>query len=758
MGFLQWSSNHTETFNNFEIILNKTTLSLIHVDIKQTKSEEERDNFIFITSIINYYQSLKNNKNNIYCYYTISYKTKNISSFISIKKAKDIFLNWSKLLYKTKRNNNDYVLDNKEVENNQIKKDIFIYIKQNKLLNIFIENFNKYYNNVDNKSFVKLILSGLPDFLRPFIWKIILEKKNKNYKKTSIKQYLIENKNNQNVKQIYKDINRTFIIKNEDNNSTIEKIDDEKINKLKNVLIAISNYDSEIGYTQGMNNIIGFLLKVTKFNEEKTFDLALLIMDKIKGYFTKDFPLLKENLQKFNNLFRKRNNKLYNHFKKYEIIDELWIGKWIQTLFTINFQFYEACRIWDSLIVFGFDFIIYLSLSIIYFAEDYLLKLNDSSDIINYLIEMMNPNPNKKKNYNEEPNYKDYIIPIYTIISQAKKIKRDILLELSYYNVFNNNNLRSLNYFYETEKKDIFLSKNSCRINNNSISKLNNSNKKEINERINLINVKSLRPSSSSDFLLNNNKNKDFMAPLNLKEDHKKENNKILYRNDSNEKNGNFNYNYKKKDSNENKEINTFSPSNIHNNNMEKSTNRVRKFSDCSDISFAKRISERSDKAINKINYTNNTNNINIINNINFNNYLKSHTNSYNYSKFKNNCAFPFNGINLNIKNNNKNNFINGRPRINKNYFIKKNNIVNPLEHIIRNRNMLSKSPQYYRPQSIYAVNKNIGYNNIRYGFIQNNYLDIYNNNNNCFNNLQKRGSYNIPLPIKYCYGYQITK
>jgi hypothetical protein len=726
MGLLQWSANHNEIFNNFEIILNKTTLSLIDVDLKQTKSEEERDNYIFISSIINYYQSLKNDNNDKYNYYIISYKTKNISSFIYLKKAKEIFLNWSKLLYKKHSNNYNYILDNNEVENNQVKKDIYKYIKQKKLLNIFIENFNKYYNNVDNKSFLKLILSGLPDFLRPFIWKKILVKKNKKYQKISIKQYLTEDNNNQNIKQIYRDINRTFIIKNEDNNSTIEKIDDEKINKLKNVLIAISNYDSEIGYTQGMNNIIGFLLKVTRFDEEKTFDLAILILDKIKGYFTKDFPLLKENLHRFNNIFIRKNNKLYNHFKKYEIFDELWIGKWIQTLFTINFQFDEACRIWDSLIVFGFDFIIYISLSIIYYAEDKLLKLDDSSDIINYLGEMMNPNQINKKNYNHESNYKDYVIPIYDIISRAKKIKRDLFLELTYYNAISNNNLKSLHSFYDIEQKDIFSNASTSRTSNNSKTNLFYLNIKEINEKRNSQNLKSLK-SSSSGFILNSSRNKDYLSLFSQK---KNEKNITDKNNDSNRNNENENNNIIiKKDNNEIKPIFALSASNIRDNN-EKKAFRVRKFSDFSINSFGRKLSECSNFNTNMINNTNN------INNIQINNFLKKDSSEINVLRYKNSSPIPFNGINLNQKENNKKDFVNGRPRINKNIFIhKKSNLINPLEntHMIRNRNQLSKSPQYYRPQPLYAVNQNIGHNEIRYGHVQKNYFEK-NNNNYIFN------------------------
>ena len=222
------------------------------------------------------------------------------------------------------------------------------------------------------------------------------------------------------------------------------------------MLIAISNYNSEIGYTQGMNNIIGFLLKVTKFNEEKTFNLAILILNEIKGYFTKDFPLLKNNLIKFNNEFIKRNPKLYKHFKNNEILDELWISKWMQSLFTISLPYEELCRIWDSLIIFGFDFVIYLSLAIISYAEDELLQLNDLLDIINHLTEIMNPNQIIKRLINYYHNYTEYIIPIDKIISKAQKIKKEIYSEESISNSLNGNN-QFINLF---NNKDLNINNN----------------------------------------------------------------------------------------------------------------------------------------------------------------------------------------------------------------------------------------------------------------------------------------------------------
>ena len=682
MGFLQWSTNNSEIFISLENVLNKSILSLNNIKTKQNVSKEDKKNYNFICSLINYYQSLKININEKYTYCIISSKTRNICAFHSLQKAQDIFVNWIKLLNNSK--NNNFILDNSEVEINAIKKELINNIKQNKLLNVFKEKFNNYYNNKNNKTFIKLILSGLPDFLRPIIWIIILEKNNKFKRKLTMKEYLGQNNNPEILKQINKDLHRTFIINNNYNNSTIEKIDEEKINKLKNILIAISNYNPELGYTQGMNNIIGFLLRVTKFDEEKAFYLSILILDKIKGYFIKDFPLLKDNLTKFNNEFNIRYNKLYKHFKKNMMLDELWISKWLQTLFTINFPFNEVCRLWDSLIIFGFDFIIYLSLAIIYYAEDELLKLDDSSDFINYLKELMNPNPGIQIFVENNPNYSDNIIPIYNIISRAKKIKRETSIDNSNFKAYNINN--RINY----------------NINNIDLKENNTLNK----ERKSTF---SKTANNSSENLLT----KNIVNKSNLQQKNEDKSEKNMFEKASiNEIKRNINFN-------------------DFNFNKKKENIRLRKYSDASE-------------------YSNNSN----INNMIFNNFLISETSS-NYFKGRN---YSHSGIkNISLKNNNSNNYINGIPRRNKKIMVMRKSIHlnTQKDNLKNNRNYMSRSPDYFRLNSFYTnYNQIIGQNNINCGYTKNKVIE--NNNNDFIIYPQRvRGSFNIPLSNKFCYGYQ---
>ena len=63
----------------------------------------------------------------------------------------------------------------------------------------------------------------------------------------------------------------------------------------------------------------------------------------------------------------------------------------MQTLFILNVSFNELCRFWDCLFVFGLDFYIAISLSIIHYFENDWLEFNDSTEFIYHSKECLNP-------------------------------------------------------------------------------------------------------------------------------------------------------------------------------------------------------------------------------------------------------------------------------------------------------------------------------------------------------------------------------
>ncbi len=205
---------------------------------------------------------------------------------------------------------------------------------------------------------------------------IINDEKKLFYKNLSEEENTIDLKNEDYIK---KDIYRTF---------NKEKISEENIKKLENILINFTKIDKTIGYCQGMNFIVGFLLFITNGNEIDSFYLMIALLSKtynkkygIRGFFTNKFPLLQLYIWIFHLEFSKKFNKIYNLFLKLQIPDECWISKWFQTLFVHNIPYCNLVRLWDFIFTHGIKGLISICLSLIdYFEKDF-EKVKDETDV-----------------------------------------------------------------------------------------------------------------------------------------------------------------------------------------------------------------------------------------------------------------------------------------------------------------------------------------------------------------------------------------
>ena len=238
----------------------KISFDMIENILKQGNSEIE-------SRINKDYLSIKNLKDKNQCKASLKYK--NIIDFIPIEKRKEQFTKWIKIIGITSLIN----LNNIKLELETI--------------------LTKTYNN-KKKQFNELILNGIPESIRFLIW-ITLTKKIPIKRDDYYFNELLQSDISSDLKeQIKKDIYRTY--SNDD-------CTENHINQLKNILYAITLFNKEIGYCQGLNFIVGFILKITFFNTIDCFYLLTYILEEIKGYFIEDFPLLKLNIYIFNNFF-----------------------------------------------------------------------------------------------------------------------------------------------------------------------------------------------------------------------------------------------------------------------------------------------------------------------------------------------------------------------------------------------------------------------------------------------------------------------
>ena len=395
-----------EVFKNHKISFSKIE-EIINMFLSESKNKSQNLNLLKEIGLLKEYSYIKSGKmyEEIINY---SRNNKTVRSFKDTFTLKEIFVEWTKIFFDI----NEKDSSDKQQFEQKLEK-----LKNKDLSLAFFQNNIK--KNIKDSLFNKLILYGIPYNIRDFIWDVVLAEKNFNkyYNFEDEKKEYISNLNNiNNNPQIEKDLNRTFMKESEQTKDHLQKL-----RSLLNVINRKNN-----GYCQGMNFIVGFLLKLTKFDEIKTYYIIKNILPDIKGLFEDGFPLLNKNINTFDKYFKQLYPTLYNHFRKNDVYDEIWVGKWIQTLFTLSLPFEEVCSIWDILIIKGFHYIIYISLSIISFVEEDLLKLDDSSDILAYLQAILNPKDITLISHVQIEQIYSHIIPLNKILYKASEIEKKI--------------------------------------------------------------------------------------------------------------------------------------------------------------------------------------------------------------------------------------------------------------------------------------------------------------------------------------------
>lgn len=334
--------------------------------------------------------------------------------------------------------------------------DNFISKESNFSFNQVEIGIRKYVDNNEAK-FLSRLCKGPPESFRWMSW--IIAAQIDKIRNPDFYYDLLSQQIEQTVeKQIKKDITRTIM------HESLIRSSELKVS-LYNVLKAYSLFDKEVSYCQGMNFIISFLLIMSDFNEIDTFYMMiyLFISNKnsitnfgIRGFYINNFPLLHLYEYIFNGIFLNCLPNLKNHFDKLEIPNELWISKWLQTLFTICLPNDILIRLWDCFLVRGLDFIFNFSITILKYFEEDLLKLNDISYVSDFL---KNINPYFK-------NEKTSKIDVEKLICDALNInfrEKNINFFRNEYEKFYNINLKI------DSKKDFIEMYKNFKTNNNKI-------------------------------------------------------------------------------------------------------------------------------------------------------------------------------------------------------------------------------------------------------------------------------------------------
>ncbi|KAL4464471.1 hypothetical protein ABPG72_021164 [Tetrahymena utriculariae] len=142
---------------------------------------------------------------------------------------------------------------------------------------------------------------------------------------------------------------------NQDVQRTIFKQNKEEMSqKLHDILICYQRRNPVIGYCQGMNYIVCFLLGL-EFSEEEIFWILVQVLENILPIdFFPNFMLgLLCDLKIFNDLLKFYNNKIWKKFQEVQIDTSIILTHWLVCLFTNSVQKQVLQVIWDHLFAKG---------------------------------------------------------------------------------------------------------------------------------------------------------------------------------------------------------------------------------------------------------------------------------------------------------------------------------------------------------------------------------------------------------------------
>jgi hypothetical protein len=311
-----------------------------------------------------------------------------------------------------------------------------------------IENGITEFYVIQNSKFIERIRKGPPDCFRWSSWCIInnlpIDRNNtiyENYTNMSLEK---ENKD-----RIIRDIERTF---------SERQIDKKELRKMERslyrVLKAFWNIDKVVGYCQGMNLLVGFLLILSDFNERDTFYILISNFSQtfksrkkyeynFRGLFSEEFPLLHFLNYIFDCLLNLYAHELKNHLDKMDMPLDLWMGKWFQTVFTIILPINWCQRLWDNIFAENIFFMVKFGIAFTLMIKDDLMKMGEEIEILNYFKEF------EKSSLGEENELLNSKGDINSIILKAKKIKIDVE---SYLKNYEKNNELGKDFYIKMEK------------------------------------------------------------------------------------------------------------------------------------------------------------------------------------------------------------------------------------------------------------------------------------------------------------------
>ncbi|XP_030511794.1 TBC1 domain family member 17 [Rhodamnia argentea] len=128
--------------------------------------------------------------------------------------------------------------------------------------------------------------------------------------------------------------------------SFYEGDDNPNVNLLRDILLTYSFYNFDLGYCQGMSDLLSPILYVTE-DESESFWCFVAVMERLGPNFNRDQNGMHSQLFALCKLVELLDRPLHNYFKQNDCLNYFFCFRWVLIQFKREFEYEKVMRLWE---------------------------------------------------------------------------------------------------------------------------------------------------------------------------------------------------------------------------------------------------------------------------------------------------------------------------------------------------------------------------------------------------------------------------
>lgn len=130
--------------------------------------------------------------------------------------------------------------------------------------------------------------------------------------------------------------------------SFYEGDDNPNVNLLRDILVTYSFYNFDLGYCQGMSDLLSPIMFIMR-DESESFWCFVSLMERLGPNFNRDQSGMHSQLFALGKLVELLDSPLHNYFKQNDCLNYFFCFRWILIQFKREFEYERTLRLWEVL-------------------------------------------------------------------------------------------------------------------------------------------------------------------------------------------------------------------------------------------------------------------------------------------------------------------------------------------------------------------------------------------------------------------------